>query len=152
MWLAELLDKVKRWEESELSGQPLNEKTPSLSPKKKLAPLNEGGPMQLLKLQMDQLREENEALRAQLKTAAADTAAANADQPEEVAAPVERVKEVVVVRGAIQIKSRGSEIVVNRYLDRAKEFSPKLGTSAKYWNESRSRGLARYIDYDLATA
>ena len=51
---AELLDKVKRWEESELSG--LNEKAPSsalsLSPKKKLAPLNEGGPVQLLKLQV----------------------------------------------------------------------------------------------------
>ena len=44
---------MKRWEESELSG--LNEKAPSalsLSPKKKLAPLNEGGPVQLLKLQV----------------------------------------------------------------------------------------------------
>ena len=51
IWLAELLDKVKNWEESELSGQPLNEKAPTLSPKKKLAPLNEGGPMQLLNLQ-----------------------------------------------------------------------------------------------------
>ena len=88
---------MKRWEESELSGQSLNEKTPTLlSPKKKLAPLNEGGPMQLLKLQTDQLREENEALRAQLKAAAA----ANADRPEEAAAAaaVERVKEVVVVK------------------------------------------------------
>ena len=94
--MAELLDKVKRWEESELSGQSLNEKTPTLlSPKKKLAPLNEGGPMQLLKLQTDQLREENEALRAQLKAVAA-----NADRPEEeaAAAAVERVKEVVVVK------------------------------------------------------
>ena len=45
---------MKRWEESELSG--LNEKAPSsalsLSPKKRLAPLNEGGPVQLLKLQV----------------------------------------------------------------------------------------------------
>ena len=86
---------MKRWEESELSGQSLNEKTPTLlSPKKKLAPLNQGGPMQLLKLQTDQLREENEALRAQLKAVAA-----NADRPEEeAAAAVERVKEVVVVK------------------------------------------------------
>ena len=92
-----MLDKVKRWEESELSGQPVSEKTPTLSPKKKLAPLNEGGPVQLLKLQMDQLREENEALRAQLEAATAATAAtANANHQEITA--VERVKEVVVVK------------------------------------------------------
>ena len=93
-----MLDKVKRWEESELSGQPVNEKAPTLSPKKKLAPLNEGGPVQLLKLQMDQLREENEALRAQLEAATAATAAtANANHQQEITA-VERVKEVVVVK------------------------------------------------------
>ena len=47
----ELLDKVKRWEDSELSSQGVEEK-PTLALKKKLAPLNEGGPMQLLKAQV----------------------------------------------------------------------------------------------------
>merc|ERR1719464_2499044 len=45
----ELLDKVKRWESSELSNQTVDDK-PSLV-QKKLAPLNEGGPVQLLKVQ-----------------------------------------------------------------------------------------------------
>ena len=46
----ELLDKVKRWEDSELSSQKV-EDGPLLI-QKKLAPLNEGGPMQLLKAQV----------------------------------------------------------------------------------------------------
>lgn len=58
---------MKRWEDSELSGQPTTDKPHLLSPKKKLAPLNDAGPAHLLKLQIDQLREENEELRARLK-------------------------------------------------------------------------------------
>ena len=46
----ELLDKVKRWEDTELSSQKV-EDGPLLI-QKKLAPLNEGGPMQLLKAQV----------------------------------------------------------------------------------------------------
>ena len=46
----ELLDKVKRWEDSELSTQNMENK--ELIVQKKLAPLNEGGPMQLLKAQV----------------------------------------------------------------------------------------------------
>ena len=46
----ELLDKVKRWEDSELSTQNIENK--DLIVQKKLAPLNEGGPMQLLKAQV----------------------------------------------------------------------------------------------------
>jgi hypothetical protein len=41
---------VKRWESSELSHQTVDDK-PSLV-QKKLAPLNEGGPVQLLKVQV----------------------------------------------------------------------------------------------------
>ena len=51
----ELLDKVKSWEDSELSGQQVGER-PSLSPLKrsKLSPLTsaEGGPAQLLRAQV----------------------------------------------------------------------------------------------------
>merc|ERR1712223_2245298 len=61
----ELLDKVKRWENSELSNQSVDEK-PSLV-QKKLAPLNEGGPVQLLKVQIGQLEDENKILRDRLK-------------------------------------------------------------------------------------
>ena len=46
----ELLDKVKRWEDSELSSQNVDDGP--LLVQKKLAPLNEGGPMQLLKAQV----------------------------------------------------------------------------------------------------
>ena len=123
--LAELLDKVKRWEESELSGQPLNEKTPTLSPKKKLAPLNEGGPMQLLKLQTDQLREENEALRAQLKAAVT-----NADQPA-AAAAVERVKEVVVVQEDAEGKAKA---------DAARKEVEEVGAALPSIGASQTRG------------
>ena len=41
---------MKRWESSELSNQTVDDK-PSLV-QKKLAPLNEGGPVQLLKVQV----------------------------------------------------------------------------------------------------
>jgi len=61
----ELLDKVKRWESSELSNQTVDDK-PSLV-QKKLAPLNEGGPVQLLKVQIGQLEDENKMLRDRLK-------------------------------------------------------------------------------------
>ena len=39
-----------------------------MSPVKRLAPLNEGGPTQLLNIQIHQLNEENEKLRHRLKT------------------------------------------------------------------------------------
>jgi len=61
----ELLDKVKRWEDSELSTQNIENK--DLIVQKKLAPLNEGGPMQLLKAQIEQLNEENIKLRQRQK-------------------------------------------------------------------------------------
>lgn len=61
----ELLDKVKRWEDSELSSQGVEDR-PSLV-QKKLAPLNEGGPVQLLKAQIGQLEDENKMLRSRLK-------------------------------------------------------------------------------------
>ena len=46
----ELLDQVKRWEDSELSTQGMEDRP--LLVQKKLAPLNEGGPVQLLKVQV----------------------------------------------------------------------------------------------------
>jgi hypothetical protein len=49
----ELLDQVRRLEEKELSSQSIERPSfESLQPQKKLAPLNEGGPMQLLHLQV----------------------------------------------------------------------------------------------------
>eukprot|EP00094_Tigriopus_californicus_P012434 TCALIF_12019-PA protein Name:"Similar to Lztfl1 Leucine zipper transcription factor-like protein 1 (Rattus norvegicus)" AED:0.04 eAED:0.04 QI:0/0.8/0.66/0.83/0.8/0.66/6/99/314 len=62
----ELLDKVKNWEENELASQPVEK--PNLSPKKRLAPLNQGGPVQLLNKQIEELDEENKVLRERLKT------------------------------------------------------------------------------------
>ena len=62
----ELLDKVKSWEESELSAQSHLDK-PHLSPKKKLAPLNEAGPVQLLNLQINELEADNATLRERVK-------------------------------------------------------------------------------------
>lgn len=59
------MDQVKRWEDSELSNFGVEDKP--LIVQKKLAPLNEGGPMQLLKAQIDQLEEENKLLRKRLK-------------------------------------------------------------------------------------
>ncbi len=81
------MDKVKRWEESELSGQPTAEKPTLPDAKKKLAPLSDAGPMQLLKLQNDELREENSGLKARLAKAE-DAAKAKPSV----------VKEVVVVK------------------------------------------------------
>jgi len=48
----ELLDEVRRLEEKELSCQTVERPTFEIQPQKKLAPLNEGGPMQLLHLQV----------------------------------------------------------------------------------------------------
>lgn len=50
-----------------MSHQPTEK--PKLSPsKKRLAPLNEGGPMQLLKLQIDELNKENDMLRGRIRS------------------------------------------------------------------------------------
>jgi len=59
----ELLDKVRDWEASESA--PKGEK---LLEKKKLAPLNEGGPAQLLNLQIQKLEAENSELKLRIKT------------------------------------------------------------------------------------
>ena len=62
----ELLDKVKSWEDSELSGQQVGER-PTLSPpknRKQLTPLTAGsGPAQLLRAQLEEARKENEQLK-----------------------------------------------------------------------------------------
>ena len=61
------MDKVKNWEDTELSHQSATEK-PSLSPQKRLAPLNADGPIALLQRQIEDLQAENGTLRQRLKT------------------------------------------------------------------------------------
>ena len=61
----DLLDQVKRWEDSECISGGIEDSKPMVQ--KKLAPLNEGGPMQLLKIQIEQANEENQMLRNRLK-------------------------------------------------------------------------------------
>ena len=61
----ELLEAVKQWEEREFSGAKIDT---SLKEKKKLAPLNEGGPTQLLQIQIQKLEQENQALKLRIKT------------------------------------------------------------------------------------
>ena len=61
----DLLDQVKRWEDSECISGTVEDSKPLVQ--KKLAPLNEGGPMQLLKIQIEQANEENQMLRNRLK-------------------------------------------------------------------------------------
>ena len=62
--LRELLDKVKSWEDTELATQMMEK--PSISPKKKLAPLTAEGPVQLLNIQICELGKENEELKKQI--------------------------------------------------------------------------------------
>ena len=64
--LRELLEAVRRWEEEEQAGHA--PARPALAEKKKLAPLHEGGPTQLLQLQISRLEQENSALRVRMKT------------------------------------------------------------------------------------
>ena len=61
----DLLEAVKKWEEREFSGAKIDT---SLKEKKKLAPLNEGGPTQLLQVQIQKLEQENQALKLRIKT------------------------------------------------------------------------------------
>jgi len=61
----DLLDAVRKWEEDELSGAKVEK---PLIEKKKLAPLNDGGPTQLLNLQIQKLEQENQSLRQRMKT------------------------------------------------------------------------------------
>ena len=61
----DLLEAVKKWEEREFSSGKLDT---SLKEKKKLAPLNEGGPTQLLQIQIQKLEQENQALKLRIKT------------------------------------------------------------------------------------
>jgi len=60
----DLLDAIKKWEEAELAGSKIDK--PSLE-KKRLAPLNEGGPTQLLNIQIHKLEQENSALKLRIK-------------------------------------------------------------------------------------
>jgi len=53
IFFRDLLDQVRRLEEKELSSQSIERPSfEALQPQKRLAPLNEGGPMQLLHLQV----------------------------------------------------------------------------------------------------
>jgi len=61
----ELLEAVRKWEENELAGAKVEK---PLIEKKKLAPLNDGGPTQLLNLQIQKLETENQGLRQRMKT------------------------------------------------------------------------------------
>eukprot|EP00090_Calanus_glacialis_P006480 TRINITY_DN15044_c0_g1_i1.p1 TRINITY_DN15044_c0_g1~~TRINITY_DN15044_c0_g1_i1.p1 ORF type:complete len:315 (-),score=121.21 TRINITY_DN15044_c0_g1_i1:113-1057(-) len=61
----ELLAAVRKWEENELAGTKVEK---PLVEKKKLAPLNDGGPTQLLNLQIQKLEQENQGLRQRMKT------------------------------------------------------------------------------------
>jgi len=61
----DLLEAVRKWEENELSGAKVEK---PLIEKKKLAPLNDGGPTQLLNLQIQKLEQENQSLRQRMKT------------------------------------------------------------------------------------
>merc|ERR1711953_1131364 len=61
----DLLEAVKKWEEREFSGAKIDT---ALKEKKKLAPLNEGGPTQLLQIQIQKLEQENQALKLRIKT------------------------------------------------------------------------------------
>ena len=61
----DLLEAVKKWEEREFSGGKIDT---ALKEKKKLAPLNEGGPTQLLQIQIQKLEQENQALKLRIKT------------------------------------------------------------------------------------
>ena len=67
----DLLEAVKKWEEREFSGAKLDT---SLKEKKKLAPLNEGGPTQLLQIQIQKLEQENQALKLRIKTVETESA------------------------------------------------------------------------------
>ena len=83
----DLLDAVKQWEERELMGGkvtsvqccsvrcemvPCVQMEKPLMDKKRLAPLNEGGPAQLLQLQIQKLEQENTALKLRIKTVRLD--------------------------------------------------------------------------------
>jgi len=61
----DLLEAVKKWEEREFTGGKIDT---ALKEKKKLAPLNEGGPTQLLQIQIQKLEQENQALKLRIKT------------------------------------------------------------------------------------
>lgn len=83
----ELLEAVRKWEESEMAGTKVQSKIywltlkvhrtlgetciqaeRPLAEKKRLTPLHEGGPAQLLNLQIQKLEQENLALRQRMKT------------------------------------------------------------------------------------
>ena len=77
----DLLEAVRKWEENELSGAKVSlncsnvkatkkiiQVEKPLIEKKKLAPLNDGGPTQLLNLQIQKLEQENQSLRQRMKT------------------------------------------------------------------------------------
>ena len=83
----DLLDAVKQWEERELMGGkvtsvqccsvrcamvPCVQMEKPLMDKKRLAPLHEGGPAQLLQLQIQKLEQENTALKLRIKTVRLD--------------------------------------------------------------------------------
>ena len=83
----DLLDAVKQWEERELMGGkvtsvqccsvrcemvPCVQMEKPLMDKKRLAPLNEGGPAHLLQLQIQKLEQENTALKLRIKTVRLD--------------------------------------------------------------------------------
>ncbi|XP_023321990.1 leucine zipper transcription factor-like protein 1 [Eurytemora carolleeae] len=61
----ELLESIKAWEESDAANSKIDG---GWLEKKKLAPLNEGGPAQLLNLQIQKLEQENSDLRTRLRT------------------------------------------------------------------------------------
>ena len=82
----ELLEAVRKWEESEMAGTKVQsilslftleghrthgetcfQAERPLAEKKRLAPLHDGGPTQLLNLQIEKLEQENLALRQRMK-------------------------------------------------------------------------------------
>jgi len=66
----DLLEAVRKWEESEMTGAKAER---PLAEKKKLAPLHDGGPAQLLNLQIQKLEQENQGLRQRMRTVEGQT-------------------------------------------------------------------------------
>ena len=73
-----------------------------LMEKKKLAPLNEGGPTQLLNLQIQKLEEENQGLRQRMRTVEGQTT-------EILEAKQQLKQEVESLKSELEAKEKGEE-------------------------------------------
>ena len=109
---SELLDKVKRWEDVELTDLSEHQKPVLSVTAQKLAPLNEGGPTQLLQVQISQLESENEKLQLRLKTLEAQATSALQEKAK-LGAQVEELKSEVPKGPTANIDHKELEEVCN---------------------------------------